>query len=101
VNATDKPPHQTADHLQPWKETPMTPTLTLLDREIEAITGYRTPSRQLQTLHARGFARAYRDRAGRVVLEREHYNAVCRGDYASSGRADRPGVNVSFLKRAA
>jgi hypothetical protein len=75
-------------------------TLTLADSEIEAITGYRTPSRQLQTLHQRGFVRAYRDRGGRVVVEREHYHAVCRGQFAQVGQLTRPSVNVSFLKRA-
>jgi hypothetical protein len=30
-------------------------------------------------LLARGFHRAHRDRSGQVVLERAHYEAVCRG----------------------
>ena len=41
----------------------------LSEQELEAITGYRTPSRQLQTLHARGFSRAYRNRQGKAVLD--------------------------------
>ncbi len=77
----------------------MTPTLT--PAEIEAITGYRTPSRQLQTLHARGFSRAYRDRLGKVVLERPHYDAVCAGQFGHVERPRQPAVNVAFLKRAA
>ncbi|MDO8902941.1 MAG: hypothetical protein CVU23_06205 [Betaproteobacteria bacterium HGW-Betaproteobacteria-17] len=76
----------------------MNPTLTA--SELEAITGYRTPSRQLQTLHDRGFTRAYRNRLGEVVLERPHYDAVCRGEYARTNQT-RPTVNTTFLRRAA
>lgn len=76
-------------------------TTTLTPAEIEAITGYRTPSRQLQTLHARGFSRAYRDRLGRVVLERPHYDAVCAGQFGQQVAARAAAVNVAFLKRAA
>lgn len=68
--------------------------------EISAITGYIQPGRQLATLKARGFERAYRDRAGRVVLERSHYDAVTRGQFGAQAPA-RPAVNVAFLKRAA
>lgn len=76
-------------------------TPTLNDTEIEALTGYRTPSRQLQTLHARGFSRAYRDRAGRVILERPHYDAVCRGEFGHQAGARPAAVNVAFMRRAA
>lgn len=70
--------------------------------EIEAITGYRAPSMQLQTLHARGFLRAYRNRCGKIVLERPHYDAVCRGSYGAALQPPaRAAVNTSFLKRAA
>lgn len=73
----------------------------LSDQELEAITGYRTPSRQLQTLHARGFSRAYRNRQGKVVLERPHYDAVCRGEFGQGTQPARSAVNTLFLKRAA
>jgi hypothetical protein len=73
----------------------------LSDQELEAITGYRTPSRQLQTLHSRGFSRAYRNRQGKVVLERPHYDAVCRGEFGTSTQSARAAVNTTFLKRAA
>ncbi|MDQ7745399.1 DUF4224 domain-containing protein [Hydrogenophaga pseudoflava] len=75
-------------------------TTQLSDSEIEAITGYRTPSRQLQTLHERGFTRAYRNRQGKVVLERPHYDAVCRGEFGAQAPA-KPAVNVAFLRKAA
>ena len=73
----------------------------LSEQELEAITGYRTPSRQLQTLHARGFSRAYRNRQGKVVLERPHYDAVCRGEFGSHEQTPRASVDTTFLKRAA
>ena len=55
------------------------PKLTLNGDELHAITGYRTASRQLVALHAAGFSRA-RIVMGKVVLERAHYEAVCRGE---------------------
>lgn len=74
----------------------------LSDSEIAAITGYVQPGKQLATLKARGFERAYRDRAGRVILERTHYDAVCQGAYrAAQVIAGRQAVNTSFIKRAA
>lgn len=73
----------------------------LSEQELEAITGYRTPSRQLQALHARGFSRAYRNHKGKVVLERPHYDAVCRGEFGTSHQPARAAVNTTFLKRAA
>jgi hypothetical protein len=56
----------------------MSPTLS--DDELHALTGYRQPARQLAVLHRRGYWRAYRNRLGCVVLERPHYEAVCRGE---------------------
>ena len=56
------------------------PTLTLTADELHALTGYRWARKQLEALHARGFWRAYINVCGRVVLERAHYDAVCRGD---------------------
>lgn len=53
--------------------------LLLTDAELHALTGYRQSAAQLAELHRQGFARARRDRLGRVVLERAHYLAVCGG----------------------
>lgn len=56
----------------------MTPVMT--DEELHALTGYAQRSKQLRVLHERGFWRAWRTPiTGRVILEREHYEAVCRG----------------------
>lgn len=73
----------------------------LSDEELQQITGYTTPLRQLDVLHKRGFTRAYRARDGRIILERPHYLAVCRGEFAGE-QANQPvsSVNVAFLKRA-
>jgi hypothetical protein len=73
----------------------------LSEEELQQITGYTTPLRQLDVLHKRGFTRAYRARDGRIVLERPHYLAVCRGEF-SGDRATTvaSSVNVAFLKRA-
>lgn len=54
------------------------PDLTLSEANIIELTGYTQASRQLDDLHDQGFWRA-RLRGGRVVLEWEHYRAVCAG----------------------
>ncbi len=53
--------------------------LLLSDAELVALTGYKRAAEQLIELHRQGFNRARRDRLGRVVLERAHYDAVCQG----------------------
>lgn len=54
--------------------------LTLSQPEIiEASGGYRQAARQLAELLKLGFHRATLDKAGRVRLERAHYEAVCSG----------------------
>ncbi len=53
--------------------------VTLTPEEIADLTRYRRAADQLRELHARGFARAYL-RGGQVVLERPHFEAVCRGE---------------------
>ena len=55
--------------------------------ELRSLTGYRRPAEQLIELHKRGFHRAYRNAAGRLILERVHYEAVCKGaaNHASVG----------------
>jgi hypothetical protein len=73
----------------------------LSSEELAQITGYASPLRQLDMLHRRGFVRAYRARDGRIILERPHYLAVCRGEFAGDKPAQAaPSVNVAFLKRA-
>lgn len=52
--------------------------IVLTQVELIAITGYRQAARQLAELRNRGFHRATLGRDG-VVLERAHYEAVCRG----------------------
>jgi hypothetical protein len=70
-------------------------SITLTDAEIEALTGYKNATKQLNVLHNRGFLRAYIGRKG-VVLERAHYEAVSRGEL----HQPRKGANLSFLKAA-
>jgi len=76
----------------------MTSDLTLSEAEIVRLTGYEQPCKQLATLKARGFHRAYIARKGGVVLERTHYEAVSRGE--SSGGIVKA-ANVSFMRRSA
>jgi len=57
--------------------------------ELKALTGYEQPSRQLTELHRRGFVRAYIGRHG-LVLERAHYEAVCRGETERKRPTVRP-----------
>lgn len=63
--------------------------------ELQLLTNYCHPCKQLEVLKSRGFHRAYVGRKGRVVLERQHYEAVCRGE---SGGIRRD-VNLAFLRR--
>ncbi len=76
-----------------------TPSLVLQDLELVELTGYQKATKQLQVLHRRGFHRAFISRAGRVVLERAHYEAVTRGETAAPGAA-RKAANLSFLRAA-
>lgn len=73
--------------------------LILDQAELEAITGYRQPSRQLAELRRQGFLRARRNRLGEVVLERGHYDAVVAGGPATPAQDERP--PIYSLKRAA
>lgn len=72
----------------------------LTREQIERMTGYVMPCKQLEVLHQRGFVRAYRNRKGEVILEQSHYDAVTRGQFGTQVPA-KPAVNVAFLKRAA
>lgn len=64
------------------------PSITLEPDELRRITGYARPSDQVTELLKQGFYRARRARDGSVVLERAHYDAVCRG--ASAAAANEP-----------
>jgi hypothetical protein len=68
------------------------------EAQIIMITGgYRQPSRQLAELHRQGFFRARVSAlTGKVVLEREHYVAVCQGIASadSSQRSAKPKVRL-------
>jgi hypothetical protein len=70
--------------------------IILTREELIAITGYEQPCKQLQTLKARGFYRAYIARKGGVVLERTHYESVTRGN------DDKPvkSANITFMRRS-
>lgn len=54
-------------------------TLTLTAEELVELTGYKQPCAQLAELQRQGFWRARRNAIGAVVLERDHYTAVCTG----------------------
>ncbi|WP_457425593.1 DUF4224 domain-containing protein [Roseateles sp. P5_E7] len=55
-------------------------SLTFSPAELVDLTRYTRASKQLAVLHLRGFHRAYIDHTNHVVLERAHYEAVCRGE---------------------
>lgn len=74
--------------------------LTLTAAEIEEITGFAQPCKQLETLHNQGFVRAHRTRDGRVILERAHYVAVCSGQFDKMPN-NKPGVNIDIFRRKA
>lgn len=58
----------------------LTAPLILTPAELLELTGYRRPVDQLRELHRQGFHRARRSPVtGRIILERSHYDAVCRG----------------------
>lgn len=63
-------------------------TITLSPAELESLTGYEQPCKQLNILHKRGFNRAFVGRKG-VVLERAHYEAVIGAAPAPPPLADR------------
>lgn len=74
----------------------MNAPLLLTTDELVALTGYRRPADQVRELQRQGFTRARRGPAGDTVLERAHYEAVCRGT-----QAERPRVRPPQLRRAA
>lgn len=69
----------------------MTGDATLSAPEIQKLTGYAQPARQLHELHRQGFYRARRSpTTGVVILERAHYDAVCAGARQESTPRVRP-----------
>ena len=74
----------------------VTPVVLNAD-ELQALTGYEQPTKQLNILHKRGFTRAFIGRRG-VVLERAHYEAVCQG--VSLDRPVVKEVNLAFFTKA-
>lgn len=67
--------------------------ITLTEQEIRELTGYKRAADQLAELKRQGFWRARRNVLGAVVLEREHYLAVCSGQ-------DRQPTNQPKLRAA-
>ena len=59
------------------------PPLTLTPDELAALTGYRQAAKQLEALLSRGFWRATINAAGRVIVERSHYEAITRGEVSA------------------
>lgn len=53
--------------------------IILTQDELIELTGYKMAARQLVELHLAGFHRARIGPAGRIILERAHYQAVCAG----------------------
>jgi len=72
----------------------MSDDIALTEAELTRITGYELPCKQLAVLHNRGFHRAYIAKKGGVVLERAHYEAVCRGQ----SEKPRKSANIGFLQ---
>ncbi len=66
-------------------------TLLMTDEELIELTGYEWPSKQLAELKKQGFFRArISERTGSVLLEREHYQAVCSAPLATAAPKVRP-----------
>ncbi len=73
----------------------MDSSLLLSEDDLEALTGYVQPSRQLKALHRLGYFRArVSPRTGRIVLERAHYHAVAEGRTEATGAPARPRPRV-------
>lgn len=65
-------------------------SLTLSADELFALTGYKRPADQLTELHRQGFYRARRAPVtGDIILERDHYLAVCAGPRQLPGHRQR------------
>lgn len=69
-------------------------SLILTDTELCILTGYQRPAKQLEVLLHRGFHRAHINRAGVLILERAHYNAVCAGTVLAANDSYEPAVHL-------
>ena len=72
-------------------------SLILSPEELRLLTGYQQQARQLSELHRQGYWRARRSVLGAVILERAHYEAVCRGERQPSAQphaAGRPKLQL-------
>lgn len=76
------------------------PSVCLTHEELVQITGYKMASCQLADLKKQGFYRARRNALGVVVLERDHYTAVCAGR-AHQEPPDQPTLRPPRLRAAA
>lgn len=79
-------------------------SIVLSPEELQALTGYKRPVDQLPKLQEMGFVRAFRTRAGRIILERSHYDAVTEGRFGPEQREEAPRQKaqpnrVAFLAR--
>jgi hypothetical protein len=92
-------PDNTVDLAQVPKARPG--GLLLTADEVFELTGYRRASEQLAELQRHGFSRARRDRLGRLVLERAHYEAVCRGGGTSTAATTTPRPRVKHPQEQA
>lgn len=68
--------------------------------ELVKLTGYTQHTKQLAELLRQGFFRARRSRiTGHVILERPHYEAVCRGQAQTQElprpRLHKPAIGVA------
>lgn len=69
-------------------------SITLSDDELVTLTGYKVAAKQLRELQRAGFTRARIGSTGRVVLERDHYRAVCAGQ--AQAQTERPRVRPAL-----
>lgn len=75
-------------------------SIVLTPEEIFDLTGLTLPRCQVKRLQEQGFARARLVR-GKAVLERAHYEAVCRGEFTTGGPArdtSRPRPQLRAVK---
>lgn len=68
----------------------MSESIVLTPDELMTLTGYKMAARQLVELHRAGFHRARIGMAGKVILERSHYQAICAGQQQREKPRMRP-----------
>lgn len=76
----ETPAHDIAGGGQRQPVAPQPESIIMLPDELVELTGYRQAGKQLEELRRQGFWRArIRPVTGGVLLERDHYRAVCAG----------------------